>query len=510
MDRLATWIYDVVASTKFFVGTLLLLIIQSVWLAFTAIFPLPFDEYVHVGVIQLYARQWIPFIAQQPAGTGVFGDVTREPSFLYHYLMSFPYRFFDIFIDNQTVLIVATRLLNVGFVVGALILFRKLLLTWGISKRITHVVLLMFVCTPIVPFLATHVNYDNLMLLLTPIFLLLATKLITHDKDLLRRGLLFVLVGLTTTLIKQTFLPLTIIVFGYVAFRVWQRHRGGVIKVLRKSWQATSKNLGFIAICVGLLLVGVLFTERYGGNVVTYGSIRPVCHEVQPREICEDFGPWYRDYVVNVRDRPTEPPYGNQLSFSQYWLTRMMRGYYAIFMHTPTKVVSEHEPYGPIELKTLLPLPISVGYVALVAGSGAVLLHWKRLCRNQYLRFGLIMCGFYLVVLWLFNYNSYLKIWKAEAIQARYTYPILIILFALMVQALNWTLEYLNTPKLRKGRTLAQLRVSLLLAFVAFYVWGGGIAGWLIRAEDTWRWQNPTVQTVNRKAQSVLKRFVAN
>jgi len=503
MNRLFSWIYRVLASTRFFIATLLLFVFHAVWLACTAIYPLPFDEYFHVGVIQIYARQWSPFIARQPAGAGLYGDITREPSFLYHYLMSFTYRFFDIFTDNQTVLIVATRLLNVAFVLIALILFRKLLLRWGMSRRLTHVALLAFVCTPIVPFLAAHVNYDNLMLLLTPVFLLVATGLITSNRGLARRSLLLALVGLMTLLVKQTFLPLGAAVLAYVVFVLWRRNRSKLPVAYWNSLRQMPKSLATVALCAGLIVIGGLFVERYGRNLATYGSIRPACDVVQPRSVCEDFGPWYRDNVINAQNRPAEPPYGNPFSFSQYWLTRMMRGFYAIFMHTPTRVVSPVEPFGPIELKSLLPVPVVIGCIALVVGLGAVILQWKRLWRLQYLRFGLVTCGMYLATLWLFNYNSYLRLWKAEAIQARYTLPILIVLFAVMLQAMSWIVG--STFQKDSSR---QIKCGLVLAFVLLYVWGGGVAGWLIRAEDTWRWQNPAVQSVNRTAQKVLKTVV--
>jgi hypothetical protein len=487
------WLYKTIQSTKFFVATVVLLAVQSIWLAFTAIYPLPFDEFVHVGSMQLYARQWLPFIAQQPPGTGVLGDVTREPSFLYHYLMSFPYRVVDVFADSQMVLVVSMRLINVVFVVGALVLFRKLLLTWGTTRRITHVALLAFVVTPIVPFLAAHVNYDNLMLLLTPVVLLLATRLLSDNHDLVRRSLLFVLSGLATLLVKQTFLPLLVIVFCYVVFVVWHRNRHQLSAVVVRSWRTTPKNWVLVALCLGLVVLGGLFVERYGGNLLRYQSIRPACDKVQPRELCEDFGPWYRNNVINVQNRPAEPPYGNPVSFSQYWVSRMMRGYYAIFQHTPTRVVWEHEPFGPIEIRPLLPLLINVGCVVLLLGLGALWVQRKQLWSNPYLRFGLTICVFYVATLWLFNYRTYLRLYKAEAIQARYTYPILLILFALMAQSMNRLVPDKKT------------KVGLLVVVAALYVWGGGIAGWLIRADDAWRWQHPTVQSANHKVQQILR-----
>lgn len=502
----ATRLLTVAVSTKFFIAILAALVVQAVWLAFSAYYPLPFDEYVHVGNIQIYAQQWSPFIAEQPAYASIYGDITREASYLYYYLMSFPYRFFELFTDNEMILIIATRLINIAFVVGGLILFRKLLMAWGLPKRVTRIALLAFVMTPIIPFLAAHVNYDNLMFLLAPLFLLTATRLITDNQDFVRRLMLFALLGMSTVLVKRTFLLLAGIVAVYVAVAIWRRNGAKLLKILRDSWHKTRK--GWVFVCLSLLLLTVtgLFAERYGGNVLNYGSIWPKCHEVQSREVCAEFGPWHRDYVAIAWLRPSEPPFGNPASFTQYWLDRMIDGYYVLFSHAADAPPRPGDPFGGVQGKGMLPLPLSVGYVALVVGLAAVVWQSKRIWRNRYLRFGIIISAGYLVALWAFNYKSYLDRGMAQAIQARYTYPILIIIFALMIQAGSWSLDNL---KLKKPK-ITQIKAVVLLLFIFTYVWGGGIAGWIIHSRGSWRWQNSVVQTVNHSAANVLRYLVIN
>ena len=475
---------------------LLLFIVQSAWLALSAIYPLPFDEFAHVGAIQLYAEQWSPFMAQQPLDSGIIGDITREPSVLYRWLMSYPYRVLETASLSQDHIIVVLRLLNVAMVTGGIILFRKLLIEWGLSKRLVHVVLLAFAVTPIVPFLAAHVNYDNMMFLLAPLVFLYASRIIKGNKEFIPNVALFVLTGAAATLVKQTFLPLMVIVTVYVVAAVWRRTHGRTMAILEKSWRQTPKNLAFLLVLTGLIALGAIAVERYGGNVITYGTFRPDCEQVQPVEFCENFGPWYRNNVINAENRPEQPPYGNPLSFSQYWATRMMRGYFALFAHTPTQVVSEREPYGPIVVKPLLPLPISVAYSVAVVGAFFVWRQRKRIWNNPYLRFALCTTVFYVLVLWLFNYNSYLKMWKAEAIQARYTYPVLIVMYALIAQSVSWSI------------ISKRVKVALVLSLVLLYVWSGGIVGWLIRADDTWRWQSNRVQHINQNIQRTLKHIV--
>jgi hypothetical protein len=485
--------YRITASTKFFAIILGLFVAQSVWLAFTAIYPLPFDEYMHVGVIQIYARQWTPFIAQQPPEASLYGDITRTGSYLYHYLMSFPYRLLDVFFDSQTALVIGLRLMNVLMVVAALVLFRQLFIMWKIPRRIMHVAFLVFVFTPIVPFVAAHVNYDNLILLLTPIVLILGTRLIIDKGDVAWNGMLYVIFGAGAMLAKETFVPLFMVISLYVVWRLWREHGIKFLHELRASLAKNSKHVSFVLALLAFLVMGGLVVERYAGNFVRHGTFLVECEVVQPDHVCQDFGPWYRDHVTNVQNRPAEAPYGNPISFSQYWVTRMMRGYFANFAHTPTRVVSEMEPYGPIVARPLLPLPITVGYAALAGGLVAVVWQRRKIWNKPALRLMFIVCGAYAAVVWAFNYNSYLEIWKAEAIQARYTYPILLLLFVLFIQSVNWSIAS------------KKVKSSFVLLLVPLYLWGGGIAGWLIRADDTWRWQNSTVQTVNHKLQSILR-----
>ncbi len=457
---------------------------------------MPFDEFAHVGAIQIYSEQFSPVVTEQSINTGIIGDITRNPSFLYYWLMSFPFRAVDSFLSfNQAVMFI--RLLNLAMVVGGVYIFRKLLLEWKLSSRVVNVVLLAFIATPIVPFLSAHVNYDNFMFLLTPVVLLYASRLIASNKNLILNLLALYFFGLTATIAKQTFLPILLLIVGYVSVvviaRNWKQW-----SAYRYQWQKTSKNFIFYLLLTASLVVSVLAVERYGRNFVDYGTYRPGCQEVQSVEFCEQFGPWYRNKVFNVENRPDQPPYGNPISYSQYWATRMARGYFAIFHHNPSEVVSEREPYGPIQTKPLLPIPINIAVMFMLAGVLACVVAGRRVWQNRYLRFGLIITVGYIIILWFFNYSSYLRLWKAEAIQARYTLPLLILLFAFIGQTLNLAIS-------SKGK-----KVALVVILIAFYVYGGGSAGWLLRAEDGWYWQTQINRTVNDRVRTFLSRAVVH
>lgn len=497
MDKTTSWFYEFISSKVFFVFTVVLLIAQSVWLAFSAIFPLPFDEYYHIGLMKIYSTQWAPFIVHQPADASIYGDITRQPSYLYHYLMSFPYRFFDLFTNNQTVIIILLRLLNISMVCIALVLFRKLLLSWGVSRRITHIVLLAFVCTPIVPLLAAHNNYDNAVLFLTPIFLLLATKLIRGSTNLAKHTTLFLLVGMFAVLVKINFLPIFGITCIYASTIIWNKHRSKVFRMFVSSWEATPKSFVLLLICIAFVIVSGLFIERNGANLVRYKTIEPDCAQVQSEQLCSNSMVWQRNHN-NAQNKPATPLYGNPASYAQHWVTKVMRGYYAIFSHTPTNVISPQEPYGPIVLKPLLPLPISIGYIILVAGLTSIIIYWRRLWNMRYMRFALVLCTGYMTVLWVFNYSNYLSLGAAQAIQARYTYPLLVIMFALVAQATNLAI---------KSR---QHKTWLVAGVLFLYFYSGGITGYIIRSDTNWYWQNKNVISINQGAQRIMKRIIIN
>ena len=82
-------------SRIFFAGILTVFVLQALWFALSALYPMAFDEEVHFGIINIYAHQWSPFLAGQPAGADSFGAIARDPSYLFHYLMSFPYRLLE-------------------------------------------------------------------------------------------------------------------------------------------------------------------------------------------------------------------------------------------------------------------------------------------------------------------------------------------------------------------------------------------------------------------------------
>lgn len=409
--------------------------------------------------------------------------------------MSFPYRVLDYFLENELVVMVILRFFSIAMVLGGIILFRRLLLRVGISKRITHFSIALFVAMPIVPLLAAQSNYDNLLFLITPIFLTYSYNLI-QSKPTVQNLLAFGISGMLATLVKHNFVVVFLAVTAYICVELIRKYRGGVGRVLIKSLQSASRvTLALTAIL--FIVVTGLFIERHGANVLRYGQIKVDCARVQPDSVCEQYSPWRRNRAAIEKNLIAEDRYSNPLSFSVHWVTTIMRAYNAVFANIAPEDVNQPDPYGHYVFKALLPLPITVTYTIFFAGSLAVVLKIKYIWRNKFLRLSLLAFVALAGALWLFNYTFYLKHGRAYAVQARYLLPLTILLFVVFVS--SWQ------QLLRKRYFLQQ---SLAVGIVAILLYSGGITGWIIRSEPNWYLPSSTALQMNTSAKSVLKKVI--
>lgn len=478
----------------FFVAALVLFVINTLWLILSSNL-LPYDEYYHIGIIRFYAQQWSPFISSQPTEMSLYGDVTRLPSYAYHYLMSFPYRFFDIFTDSETLIIIGLRIINLAMVIAGILLFRQIFLKAKVPKFLIHIATLVFVSTPIVPLLAAQNNYDNLMFMLTPIVLIFAYKSV-EEKLNITNLLWLVTFGMLATLTKHNF----IVIFGaavmYVLFVLINRHRQSILGLVASSAKSSKRSI-LLAGVIFVIVFG-LFFERYGINAIRYKQVKIDCAKIQPVSVCENFSPWRRNQIA-LKTIPDQPLYGGPITFTSHWAAVLMRGNYAIFANIVPDNINVPDPYGHYVFKKLLPIPITTGYLLLVVGLIAVVLRFKKLWVNNSLtQLTLVASGVLFLSLWVFNYAFYIKYGRAYAIQARYIVPMLLPLILLFSKAIY---------ELTKKSSLKWTRY-ILVCMLLLYVLSGGVVGWIIKSNDNWYWNNAVVFDFNRGAKNILKSVV--
>jgi len=477
-----------IGSTAFFRAILGLLVLQAAWIALSGRYPMAFDEDFHLGIIRLYAHHLGPFWSGQPANANQFGAVARDPSYLYHFLMSFPYRLISVFTNDQTIQVLILRALNIGLFASGVVLFRRLLLKTGASRTLVHACLLIFVLVPIVPLLAAQINYDNLLLPLTALALLLAVRFdtaLSGQKRLDAKTILqLLIVCLLTSLVKYAFLPIFVVILGFVIIRVWQSRRSRV--QLRhsflSSWRSLSGGLR-LGLAAMLILAGGLFGERYGVNMVRYHEPVPICSKVLSVKQCSAYGAWVRDYdfeIANVKG-PRSP-----LAFTNEWLYGMwLRTFFTL--GGPS---TDFETRGPF----LVP---GVSVMVLAAVSALAILATARRLLKRYNApvlwlFGVVATS-YVGVLWLDEYKSFLHTGHPVAINGRYLLPVMLLVLLIGAAAIS---------ELIKKRQVLKLTFACIA--ILCFAWGGGALTYILRSDDGWYWPNSAMTTANHAIQRTL------
>ncbi len=489
MKKQNSWLQrasSVLTTRRFWWFIVGLLVVQAGWIALSGKYPLAFDEDFHLGIIKLYAHHISPFWSHQIEAADPFGAVARDPSYLYQYLMSFPYRFLTLFTHNQSVIIIIFRFINIAFFATGLALFRKLLLKLGISRALAHFCLLVFVLLPIVPLLAAQINYDNLLLPLVALALLQTLKVeaaLSRDKRLDAKLLLQLLVlCLLTSLVKYAFLPVFVAIGGFLLVRYWHNRRSVRLASLVVSWKGLSRWLQ-IGLVAGLVVSGGLFVERFGINLVHYHTPLPDCSKVLSVESCSEYGPWIRDYNFEINKVANER---NPLVYTGDW-------FYGMWLRTFFAVSG---PYNDFETRGPLLLPSLSAIAFTVFGGVAFLLTAKRLFKRYeapviwlFLSVSAVYTGF----LWLDEYRAWVRTGQPVAINGRYLIAIFPLVMALMAAGVS----ELTRRQPRWRPVLATLAVFCL-------VWGGGVFTFILRSNDGWYWNSGAVRSVNHDIQKVL------
>lgn len=489
--NLSARITALLGSRGFFAGVVAVLVLQAAWIALSGRYPMAFDEDFHLGIIRLYSHHVSPFWSSHPAGADAFGAVSRDPSYLYQYLMSFPYRLISLLTHNQSAQVVMLRAINIGLFAAGLPLYRRLLLKTGASRAAVHFCIAVFVLVPIVPLLAAQINYDNLLLPLTALSLLLAVnigeELRRYQRIDMKSSLGLVAVCLAASLVKYAFLPIFAIIAGFVVVELWRAYAGNA----RKFWM--SVGFGFsvlsrrvrLALLILLVVLAGLFAQRYGVNVVRYHKPVPECTEVLSVKQCAAYPPWNRDYWLSQAKKDaggTDSP----LTFSADWFYGMwLRTFFAV-----DGPATNFQTRGPLLIPGIGAIIFaSAALAASVVSLGRM---WKRYDHRVLGLFIAVTAG-YASVLWLDEYRSFLQTGAAVAINGRYLLPVAPMLLLLLV---------LGTNELLRGKQA--VKAALASSLIVCMLWGGGALTYILRSNDVWYWHNQAVYDANHAVQHVI------
>jgi len=482
-------IINFIASPYFFGLVVLVLVVQALWLALSGIYPMAFDEDFHLGIIKLYAEYTSPFWGAHPPGADAYGAISRDPSYLYHYLMSFPYRIIVAATDSTAVQIISLRLINIAFFTSGLFLWRAALLKTKASPAIVHLSLLMFILLPIVPFLAAQINYDNVFIPLVAAVFLFASRVatsITNKKTIRAEDLsILIIVCLATSLIKYAFLPIFIAVVLYLSVVIYlhRSHRAKITKGLVKSWKSLSIVLK-ASLIVSLLIISGLFAERYLVNMVRYHEPVPDCSKVLSVDQCRQYGPWGRDYDIASR-KPADAP-ANPVAFSYDWVTGMwLRTFFAV-----SGPSNEFETKGPFLV------PATGAIVIIIFALISTVIYWRNIWRQYQkpvIALFLTVIFIYIGLLWIDRYQSYIKLGQTVALNGRYLLPIILPVMLLGALGVNELFKRHDSFKLGVATT-----------FVIIFMLGGGGLTFVLRSNDAWLWNNSIVIKSNQQLRNTI------
>lgn len=452
-----------------------------------------YDEYFHYGKIQLYAHQWLPFFSSVPDGSTVYGAVARDPSYLYHYLLSFPFRLFAHFVHSFTAQVVFLRLFDIGFLATGLVLFWKAFIRAGISKLVVNLTMFIMVFLPVVPFLAGQINYDNLLFMMTALSVWLMVRLTQEVREtrVVPAGLFlsFASVLLLGGLVKYAFLPF---ILGASLFWILFIHRSSrQFKI--PFWRLVLPDLGTLRSVSGVFVVILfvvsfgLFSERYIGNTMLYHTPTPECDTVLGVEPCRDYDPFARNQnykELNLKDTVESAA---KRDYPVMWGRNIMR---SLFFTV-----------GPRELQYPAGEPLKLAYIAawigVAAAAAALLARGRKLwCENSVFPLFFIASGFYVVVLFAQNLSDFLALGVPVAVQGRYIVLILPLLLILAISAIR------DVTRRLPHRQLVIGGIALLLA-IALVFEGGGLAPFVIRSSDEWMWAGSFMQHANHVIRDV-------
>jgi len=471
--------------------------VSAGWIALSNSFPMLFDENYHLGVIDIYSRQISPFLTSQPDEAKFYGDITRDPSYLYWYLFSFIYNFIGIFTDNIITVIISLRFINIAIVAVSLVFWRKLLFQLSLSRAQAHLALFLFVSVPLVPYLAAHINYDNLVLLILPILFSLIIKLQTTKQPLVCLLLAAGLAGMLSV-VKFSTLPIVVVV-AVAALVILLRRFGKAFGKELYASRAHSKKITLIgAILVGVLGLG-LFAERYGVNYVQYSSYSPDCIELHSFDECKEYSVWIRNFNAENRTDTFELSLANSppAFFFGYWVPNIYGGLFVSGAFTDATT----------DLHRFMPQNVSAStgsLTARLAGAGALLISLFALARSwKYLsargaRY-LILTSFLLYGAALFatNYGNLVNLGYPYATQGRYMIPFIIPVIGLLILGLGQVFR--NKPL---------TKTVLLIIFLLCFLQAAGALTYIVYSNPSWQWEFGPFREWNTTLRTLLSPFL--
>ena len=495
--KLSSWvaiayIFRFVSSKLFFYAVIGIFSLQAAWFATSFYYPMLFDEKFHFDLAQAFTDKWLPFLTNESAGIDYYRDLANESGLLYHFLLSLPLRFIQLFTDSLMVQVVLLRYTNILLVISGLFVFAHLLRKANIPQGAVNLGLLVFAGLPMTTYVAATINYDNAIFLLFPVFVWSCASVLAFKKGTrIKHLLILISVGCAASLMKYTFLPIFLAGVLLTAGILIKRHGfknllSGYKKEFNQKYNIASKItlwlLGIVA--TGLIIV---FCSVYVKNIIIYGSPSPKCEKTLSTQVCLKNEIFQRNYTSRQTvDERTPMPLADYVIF--HWFKSMTLGFGYVAVNT------EEGAKGPAPL-AIIYSAIGFGFVVLLF---IFAVGYRYIPRNDYMSAALVLSICTIVALLLYNTRSYYAYNEVFANQARYLIYVLPLFLSLGV--------YLANVLLKEARI-----AKIMLLGVCFYILsqGGGMLSYLVRSEPNWYLPNAKVRDVNTELKDSISPLIS-
>lgn len=495
MNSIIKKLPQIFASRRFFIITIIFFIFEATWIALSAAYPMAFDENYHFGLIQTYSHYLWPWLTSQPPHANAYGAVARHPSYLYHYLMSFPYRLIKYFIPETIGQIIILRLMNVVMFTIGLILMRRVLKRVNLSDAFVNITILLYALIPIVPQLAAQISYDNLLIPLVAASILMTLSIsdkIQSFEPSAKAIILLLSFSFFTSIVKYAFLPIYLGIVLFLMFVIYHKYKGQYkyfFTLLKQSWNKEKLLSRFLLIAL-LLFSFIMFAQRDLVNLVEYHQISPNCAAVLNVNQCKAYSPWYYNYKNHnkVIKNAKHISFMNPLFYAGEWIYWM---WYRLFFAI-NGLTSGFKNYPP------LPLPSAAAAIVGFIGIYDVI-KWRRrvFAGNMALILLFLVSSIYIVALFIQGYITYRYTDVLENMNGRYLLPILLFIAAIAGRAISLQLQDKKNKK-----------IFFAVIVLLFFAQGGGFLTFIERSNTTWYLQNKTVRRVNKAAHHLTKQVI--
>jgi hypothetical protein len=473
-------------SKKFLLFILAIFILQSVWYAASIKYRIPPDERYHYQVTNYYAERPVlsgPVIKDQSKATFHLGDIERTPSYLYHYLMSFPLKAVKSITKSENKQVIILRLINLLIVLGGLLILYKMFVHIKLTNLQINIIFLLLTMTGMFVWMSVAINYDSLAQVLFWASLYVLILMLSKPKAIYIIG--FGVLAMATVITKITFAPI-LFISALASVVILIKSKKLKAKQLKNEFNISNRKL---IVCIGaFLLVGVLFAERIGGNLINYSAITPACHSLHTKEECLNSGGYARSVgqsqIVQEMKNNGEDLDVIPGEFTSNWIQLMYDRIYFYLGHKQMQPTTAARTVGLLTVVFVIVLLAMKKKKLLMYDSQALLL---------------VVTTSYILVLFYFNLSSYINSWAKFGYQGRYLLPV--IPFIYMFSVLMFFNVYRGASRNAKK---ALLSTAVVLGLLNLYHHAPVLV--FMRGTDS-TWYTSSTISFNEKISNILDKL---